>query len=166
MQSIPFPVPERTPEQIASAVIVVGMGGQVRHLPVLPIEHNETWTKLFSETISGALAQMPAIDTLADVTALGSVGIERMVDLLVAYDRTGALGGRDVIRATATPPEVYEAMKQVTAAAFPFGADLARFAPQLRPLLIEALAGVMTSSASTKPSPKRTGGRRRGSGAS
>jgi hypothetical protein len=152
---IPFELPERTPEQIAGRSIVVAMGGQVRHLPVLAIRPNRDWQATFSAAIEKVLVDLPSVDSLNDLSALATVGMERMVDLLVSYDATSALGGKEWIENNAAPAEVYEALKQVTAAAFPFGVDLARFAPELRMALLQTMAARI-SSTPTKPSPTRT----------
>lgn len=156
--AIPFPLSERSDEQIASATITVAMGGQVRRLPVLAIDPNEQWTEAFTAAISKQLAGVAGIETLADVSAALGRSTDVLIDLLVAYDQSGVLGGREWMRAHATPGEVYEAFKQVTAAAFPFGVDLAKWAPEIRSLLLRALVDE-ASSRSTKPSPRRTGGR-------
>lgn len=157
--AIPFPLQERSDEQIASATITVAMGGQVRRLPVLAIDPNERWTEQFTEAIGSQLGGVSGIETLADVSAALGRSTDVLIGLLVAYDASGVLGGREWMRAHATPGEVYEAFKQVTAAAFPFGVDLAKWAPEIRSLLLRALVDE-ASSRSTKPAPRRTGGRR------
>ena len=119
----PFPVPERSDEEIASGTIRLALGGQERLLPVLPIARNRVWTAAFAAAIEKQLAEVPQLDTLGDASAAIAGATDMLIDLLVAYDEGGVLGGRDWIENNATAPQVYEAFKAVTAAAFPFGEE-------------------------------------------
>lgn len=161
---IPFPEEARTPDEQASGAIRLAMGGQVRLLPVLPIVHNREWTATFAEAVKAVLSDLGSrLSTLDQVVWELASNVDQMVDMLVAYDRTGVLGGKEWIEQHAAPRDVYHAFRQVTVAAFPTVEDLMRHAPELRLTLMQALVQTATSSTSTKPSQPNTGGRRRAS---
>lgn len=166
---MPNPTPLRPDEQVAGGFLVVTLGGQAFTLKVLPIAANRKWTAHFAETVKstlGELAPLASADEVADGLARQA---ETMMDLLIAYDAAGdkVLPEREWIDTTATDRECYEALKRVTAAAYPFAPDLLRIVPEFVPMLMQsvtqgvAIATVaITSSRSTKPSARSTAGRR------
>ena len=94
-----------------------------------------------------------------------------MMDLLIAYDQMGAearetqpvLPEREWIDTHATDTECYEAMKRVTAAAYPFGPDLLRIVPEFLPMILNSLTKgaaaatlALVSSGSTRRSRRNT----------
>ena len=48
--------------------------------------------------------------TAYEVTRLAGPALERLIDLIVAYDRSGALGGRDWLLENADPPQLEAAL--------------------------------------------------------
>jgi hypothetical protein len=162
VSTLPFPVPERSDVEIVSGRLALVLGGQVRDLPVLPIARERVWTEKFTAAIDAQLAAVGSLESVGAVATSLARATDTLIDLLVAYDEGNVLGGREWIESNATSGEVYEAFKQVTAAAFPFGLDLARWAPQARAILLQAVLN-SASSASTSSRPAPTAGRRRGS---
>ncbi len=153
------PTPLRPDEEVAGGYISATLGGQAKSLPVLSVAQNRTWKSQFDTTVTqiGASAESDDFDEI--VRAL-SDSIEKMLDLLIAYDQTSSLGGREWIDQHATDREVYETFKKVTDAAFPFGFDLmARMLGELRQSLARKATGV--GSKSTSSSAPSTGGRPR-----
>jgi hypothetical protein len=137
----------------------VTLGGQAKSLPVLPIVRNRDWKQQFDATVREIGASSESDDFDEVVRAL-SDSIEKMLDLLIAYDESGALGGHEWIDGNATDREVYETFKKVTDAAFPFGIDLmARILGEVRMNMARLAAG----SKSTSSSRRNTGGRRKSS---
>lgn len=106
----PTPLHERTEDARASGLLHFTLGGDPVELPVLRIRAAREWkAKLDAADASGG-------------TDLDHP-IEVMLDLLVAYDVQGVLGGRDAIEDRATDREVYAAFSEVLAATFPFVRD-------------------------------------------
>ena len=156
------PTPIRPDEEVAAGFISATLGGQARNLPVLSIERNREWKKVYNATVSelGGDAESDDFDAVVDLL---SGAIDKMVDLLIAYDETGALGGREWIDKHATDREVYELLKgPVLQAAFPFGIDLMA---QVLGAIRANMARLAVSSPSTSSSQRSTGGRRRRSNA-
>lgn len=96
---------ERSEEARASGLLQLTIGGQRVELPVLRIRQAREWRK--------------ALDATKTADGLDG-GTDVMLGLLVAYDVTGILGGRDALEDRATDPEIYEAFREVMAATFPF----------------------------------------------
>jgi hypothetical protein len=154
---VDVPTPLRPDEEVAGGYISATLGGQVRNLPVLPIARNREWKRQFDATVRDMGANAESDDFDEVVRAL-SDSIETMLDLLIAYDDTSSLGGREWIDKHATDREVYELFKKVTDAAFPFGFDLmARMLGELRMQMARLAAGSRPTS-SVRPS---TGSARR-----
>ena len=151
------PTPLRPDEEVAGGYISVTMGGQAKRLPVLPIVRNRDWKRQFDEMIA-ELGMNAESDDFDEIVRALSDSIEKMLDLLIAYDETAALGGREWMEQHASDGEVYEAFKRVKDAAYPFGFDLmARVLGEVRMNMARLAAG----SKSMSFSPPNTGGRRR-----
>lgn len=135
------PTPLRPDEQVAGGFLAVRLGGQEFALKVLSISANRTWTAHLAAEIRSKLQTLEPIDSADQVAQLLADQAETMMDLLIAYDAAGgnALPEREWIDTHATDGEVYEAMKRVTAAAYPFGPDLLRIVPELVPMLAQSV---------------------------
>lgn len=164
---IPFRAPEARPdEQVVGGFIPVELGGEAKVLPVLSIRENRTWTKLFAGSIRAKLEAVGPLQSVDEVVGLLVESMDTMMDLLVAYDRDKVLGDKEWIDTHATDREVYETLKRVTAAAFPFGVDLRTLVPELIPMLMSSLTqgvaiATVALSQSTNGSRPNTDGRRR-----
>ena len=151
----------RPDEEVAGAYISATLGGQARSLPVLSIVRNREWKRQFDVTIA-AIGGAAKSDDFEEVVRTLSDSIDKMLELLIAYDDSGALGGREWIEKHATDGEVYDLFKKVTDAAFPFELDLmARILGELRMKMARLAAG----SRPTSSSPRSTGGSRKRSNA-
>ena len=155
------PVPLRPDEQVAGGFIALSLGGQPKRLPELKRHRNREWTDLFNRTVTETLGKAGELKDVEDLVQMLTGSMDVMLDLLVAYDESGALGGREWIDHNATDREIYEAMRKVTGAAFPFGNDLLTRIPGIAAMVIQAVI----SSRSTSSSRPSTGGRRRRSNA-
>lgn len=151
------PTPLRSDEEVVERVIPLTLGGQAKRLPELPIVRNREWKRKYDALVA-ELGSGAESDDFEEVVRILSDGIEKFLDLLIAYDETGALGGREWLENNASDREVYEAFKKVKDAAYPFGVDLmARVLGEVRLNLARLAAG----SKFTSSSPPSTGGRPR-----
>ena len=151
------PTPLRPDEEVAGGYISVTLGAQAKRLPVLPIVRNREWKRQFDAMVA-ELGMNTESDDFEEVVRALSDSIEKMLDLLIAYDETGALGGKEWIERHASDGEVYETFKKVKDAAYPFGFDLmARVLGEVRLNMARLAAG----SKSTSSLPPNTGGRPR-----
>ena len=167
----PFAASEPRPDELQVArQIPVELGGQGFTLSVLPIARNREWTALFASEIRAKLGEIPPLESADQVATMLAAAAEQMMDLLIAYDAAGSqrLPEREWIDTNATDREVYEALKRVTAAAYPFGVDLRVLVPEFVPMLMQSISrGVqaaalrMASSQPTSSSQPSTAGRRR-----
>ncbi len=161
------PTPLRPAEQVVGGFLHVTLGGQSYELTVLSMKANRGWTAQLAEQVRTVLGRVEPLETADQVADLIATQAEVMMDLLIAYDAAGAkvLPEREWIDTHATDRECYEALKRVTAAAYPFGPDLLHIVPQFLPALIGAVQRGATaatlmlhSSLSTSSSPPSTAG--------
>lgn len=163
MIPLPSPVQNGRPaEQVAGRYIPIPINGETRRLRVLWINENAAWVEKFHATMNAALQGIGEVESLGDVASALRGRIDDIIGLLVAYDVDGTLGGADFIKGHANDADIWEAFRDgVLRAAFPLAEDLARWAPELRMVVMQALLEEARSSSSTKPAPKSTAGRRR-----
>jgi hypothetical protein len=161
------PTPLRPDEQVAGGFLVVSLGGKPHQLAVLNMAANRKWTAHLAEVMREVLGNVGPIESADQVADLLAKQAETMMDLLIAYDAAGdsVLPDREWIDTHATDTECYQAMKRVTAAAYPFGPDLLRIVPELIPSLAASLskgvaAGMIAiaSSRAMSSSPRSTAG--------
>ena len=152
------PVPLRPDEQVAGGFLSVTLGGETFALRVLPIAANRKWTAHLASEIGAKLDNLDPIERADDVAALLAQQAETMMDLLIAYDVDSVLPEREWIDTHATDTECYEAMKRVTAAAYPFGPDLLRIAPELVPALMTSISKGVAAAAIAMASSKSMSG--------
>lgn len=141
----------------------VTLGGKPFELTVLPMRLNRQWVTQLRDAITAVIGGTEKLETLEDFIDLLASNSEVEMDLLIAYDALGAkvLPDREWIDSTATDGECYRALKQVAAAAFPKGLDLFRLAPELRPLLAEAVKEGVAKAAVTMSLARRMSSSRR-----
>jgi hypothetical protein len=154
------PTPLRSDEEVAGGFISATLGGQVRRLPVLPRARNREFQKVYADKVRTTIANAGKLGDLEDVIEMMSSSIDEMLDIVLFYDESATLGGREWIDAHATDREIYDLFKQVTHAAHPFGKDLLALIPDLRSMLLRATIR-MAGSASTSSSRRSTAGSRK-----
>jgi hypothetical protein len=154
------PTPLRPDEEVAGGYISATLGGQVKRLPVLPRARNRGFQKVYGERIRTTIENAGKLDDLEDVIEMMSSSIDEMLDVVLIYDESASLGGREWIDTHATDREIYNLFKQVTHAAHPFGKDLLAVVPDLRALLLRATLR-MAGSRSTSSSRRSTAGSRK-----
>jgi len=109
---------ERSEEDVASGVLRIPIGSVVKTMPTLPIKHIAEWATLLDALTPSSVA--PG-DPDEGFTLIASVTLSGLLDLVVAYDRTSALGGREWLEENADPSELKAAAEQMAGNAFPFG---------------------------------------------
>lgn len=123
----------RTEEEIVAALLPVVLGGRKKGLRVLTIREARKWKLALVEVgVKGiASADLRGAD---DVGPLFDAAIEKIVELVVAYDVDGSLGGREWIEANASDQEVYAIFRKTLDVSFPFVRDLRTALAEIRAL--------------------------------
>ena len=113
----------RSPEDVLAGVLRIAVGGVEKLVPTLPIRATREWQ-------AGLASGEPrfAPDDAADWTAVeasefSGLTLDVILDIVVAYDRTGALGGREWLEEHADPAQLHRAAEQMAEVAFPFAED-------------------------------------------
>ena len=111
---------ERSAEDVATGVLRIAVGGGVREVPTLKARYIGEWSGLFGDDAEGkAIGEW----TMDDFTRFAGASVDRLLDLVVAYDRTAALGGREWLSENADPSELHAALVALTGNAFPLASD-------------------------------------------
>ncbi|MBE3073124.1 MAG: hypothetical protein IMZ67_09125 [Acidobacteria bacterium] len=108
---------ERSPEDVAAGILRIAIEGTVREVPTLKAKYVGEWGNLFGGV--GGADEAIGEWTMADVSQFSTRSIESLIDLIVAYDRSGALGGREWLEEHADPGQLHEALVQMVGNAFP-----------------------------------------------
>ena len=141
----------RTDEDILAGVLRVPVGGVEKLVPTLPIRATREWQALLSEKLGGFGVVMAAEQSPDTLAAFGSLSLDTILDLVLAYDRSGALGGRDWIEEHADPAQLYGAVRQMAEVAFPFVSDLQTVLRVLPGLLLGAKSSTPNSTNGRSP---------------
>ena len=138
---------ERTEEEVVAGLLRIEVGDAVKVIPTLKARYVGEWMQRFAPA-AGASTKPLGEWSDADVLALPSGNVDKLIDLMVAYDRTGGLGGREWLAENADPTQLKRAVEQMLENAAPF-AD----APALLALmLIRAAARSGQPNATNSPS--------------
>jgi hypothetical protein len=111
---------ERTEEEVVSGLLRIAVGGTVKAVPTLKAKYVDDWAKLLTPVGD---FKVPREWTMGDVAAMSGGTAARLIDLIVAYDRTAALGGREWLGENADPQELHAAVVQMMGNAFPLADD-------------------------------------------
>ena len=147
-------MPELTPAEeeaiLARGGIRIVLGGHAKFVAPLTIDRNRAWKKTLAEKVGGGWTALAgsAEDWTKLIATVASM-TDQHIELLVAYDETGSLGGAEWIGSHATEREVWTGLKAVLDEAFPQIAELLRKVPPaiLIPTVLQLL-GSSTSSPS------------------
>lgn len=113
---------ERSAEDVAAGVLRIAIGGTVREVPTLKAKYVGAWAELVLLTDQqGHAVKIKPLEewTAFDVAQLAGPALDRVIELIVAYDRTGALGGREWLLENADPPQLQDALTAMLGNAFP-----------------------------------------------
>lgn len=142
---------DRSDEDRVSGILRLRFGSVEREVPTLPLRPARDWQRMVAG-LSGGFG-LPTLDDWQqpDAGRFANLTVDALLDLAIAYDRTGALGGRDWLEDNADPSELFAAVSAMAENAFPFAEDGRR------------LLATMVVSAAVVPSPRpsSTNGRSR-----
>jgi hypothetical protein len=157
-------VTSRSPEDVLAGVLRIAVGGVEKLVPTLPIKATRKWQEAIGHGPSGFTAPVSEDDwTAATVSEFTGLTIETVLDIVVAYDRTGALGGREWLLENADPAQIYAAASQMAEVAFPFATDIPML---LAALVVRSVVGSIPPNSTNGHSPTGTSTPRRSKRAS
>lgn len=135
---MPHGIPERTPEDRASGVLRITIGNLTKRVPTLKLRAADEWAESASTLPDGDIAA-------------GALEQARL-EAVIAYDKTGALGGREYILEHADWDQIFIAFAQMMAVVRPFAIEQIEQGRALASLLDRAELLAQLSSTSG-PSP-------------
>lgn len=121
----------RSEEEVLAGVIRVRVGASERSVPTLKIRQAREWKALVAAKLGANLDDFDLTGT-ASLAALGNVASDLMLELVMAYDRTNALGDRDALEDQADDAQLYAILRTFLDVSFPFVHDLLAAMAQLR----------------------------------
>lgn len=129
---------EQTAEDRLSGILRLRFGSVETEVPALPLRPAKKWVDLLAAKLA-AIGASPTGDSSA-LLRLANETVDAALDLIVAYDRDGVLGGREWLEDNATPWQIRSALEVMREAALPFGDG------------VELLALMALAAKSTEPS--------------
>lgn len=149
------PLPERSEAEVVSGVLSVTVGGrkaEERELPVLSAGRSRAWKRSLARSMLVDIASLD-LEKPADLAAVGGAVGDRILDLVIEYDETASLGGREWLEANATDEELYSLFRRLLDVSFPFVHDLRTAITELRALGMGDLLAAAVSAGGRRPSP-------------
>lgn len=107
----------RSPEDVLAGVLRISVGGVEKIVPTLPIRATREWQ-------ARALDDKTAPAVEAEGAGIANLAYDTVLDIVLTYDRTNALGGREWLEENADPAQLYAAAQQMAEVAFPFVEDV------------------------------------------
>lgn len=127
---------ERSEEEVILGLLRIELGDRIRTVPTLKAKYVGDWMALLAPP--GGASDKPLGEwSEADVLTVPTRNAERLADLVVAYDRTGALPGREWLLENADPAQLHAAVVAMLENANP----LANAPALLGLMLLRAVAG-------------------------
>lgn len=113
----------QTDDDRVSGLLRLTVGGILKAVPTLPIRPAREWQRQVV-ALSGGFGLPSYLDwTTTESGRFANLTLDALLDLALAYDRSGALGGREWLEDHANPHELYEAVVAMADNAFPFVPD-------------------------------------------
>lgn len=132
--------PRPSPEQIWAPKITLTLGGVPKGIRPLAANPTKPWKELLATRLRETFGSLTTnAQDWSQVVGLVAGFTDLQIELLVAYDHEGRLGGAEWIGDNASEAEIYEAFKTLVKEAFPFLADAQRFPQLLAALLPQVL---------------------------
>ncbi len=107
-------------EEVLAGLITVTVGGLERSMPTLSIRDAREWRKRLAAEVAPIAALQIDANDWAGMPAKLQLAEDTMLELIVAYDRTSALGGREWLEEHAKPRELGPIFTACVEAVFPF----------------------------------------------
>jgi hypothetical protein len=106
-----------TDEDVVLGVLRITVGGIVKTMPTLKVKYVDAWMRSLSPVVGAARAIGEWTDV--QVAELPGQNAALMIEWIIGYDRTGALGGREWLEENADPGELHAALTQMLGNANP-----------------------------------------------
>ncbi len=151
---------QRSAEDVLGGILRIPVGGVEKSMPTLPMRAAIEWIRRGVNRAPAFQALMAADQSAQTLSAFGSLSLETILDIVVDYDRTGALGGREWLEENADPEQLYLALRAMGTNALPFVNDVRGLLAMLPGLLAQADVGSSSPSSTNGRSP--TGASTRG----
>lgn len=87
--------------------------GQERVVPALEGRDLGEWHGLYARAYANVPEELAAAQTLAEFFRANDLAEDRVIDALLAYDRAGALGGRDWLEEHLTMEQVMLILRRI-----------------------------------------------------
>lgn len=152
---------DRSAEELAGGFLRVVVGGSPRDLPTLKIRAEREWKLTLAKTLGEAQVGLDFDElkkggeaTYLALAPLANLATDLSIDLLLAYDKGGVLGGREFLEESADASEVYRALLKALKVAFPFAVDVRSVINELINLIgMDRLVKLANSSSMNGPVP-------------
>lgn len=141
----------RSDEDVLAGVLRIPVGGIEKLVPTLKLRAARQWVDKGVDTVPEFRKVLAGDQSPASLKALATLTAATLLDLVVAYDVTGALGGRDWLEENADPAQLYAAFRQMGENAVPFAGDAQA--------LLQTLPGMLLAPAAKSEPPSSTNGR-------
>jgi len=160
----------RTDDEVAFGIIPCRFSSEVRYMRTLKINAAKEWKALLGRKLAGTIAEydVPAMrpgggsKMLESLIGLGMLGTDTVLELVVAYDKRGTLGGSEWLGENADDAELYAVFRSIFAVHFPFVRDVLSAMGTLAGLLAsgapEAVAEALTPQGVESPPPSSSSG--------
>ena len=124
----------------------------MREVPTLKAKYIGKWGALFAVAGDGPIGDW----TMDDVVTFSEGSVERLVELVVAYDVTGALGGREWLEEHADPAQLNAALILMIGNAFPLADPDTLASLTLARAAVQSVRASSTNGASPRGTSTRT----------
>ena len=119
----------RSEAEVAFGVISCRFGDEPpRHMRTLKIGAVRVWkgelARAVGQTLAGFNVKGEGADSIGSLVELGMLGSDLVLELVLAYDVEGALGGREWLEAHADDRDLYRILRTCLGVHFPFVGDL------------------------------------------
>jgi hypothetical protein len=118
---------KRPEELVAFGYIPCQFESETKLLRTRKLRSAREWKQRFAQEMGSTIASFElgeGADSVAAIAALGNLGSEVILNLVVEYDTSGSLGGREWLEEHADDREVYAVLRAVLDVHFPFVKDV------------------------------------------
>lgn len=141
--------PQRSEEEVVAGALPVVVGNLRKSLRILTMRESRAWKLELVNTVGKKLGSID-LKGADDVGTFVDAASEKILDLVVAYDLDGTLGGRDWLESKASDVEIYAVFRRCLEVSFPFVKDLRSALAEIQALgLVDLLSGASSRPASS-----------------
>ncbi len=151
---------QRSSEDVLSGILRINVGGIEKRVPTLPMNASAEWQEALGAQLGGFARNLSGDQSADSLMGFAGFTQQAILDAVVGYDRTSALGGREWLEENADPAQLYIAFRQMAEVAFPFVTDVRSLLAMLPGLLaasdvgsasVSSTNGHSATGASTRP---------------